>query len=55
MSATGPPDDRRVYQLKVTLLDTAPPVWRRFLVPAEVSLHRLHLMLQRVTNAPVTG
>ena len=48
MSATGPPDDRRVYQLKVTLLDTAPPVWRRFLVPAEVSLHRLHLMLQRV-------
>ena len=48
MSATGPTDDKKVYQLKVTLLDTSPPVWRRFLAPAEVSLDRLHLMLQQV-------
>ncbi len=48
MSAASPSDDKSVYQLKVTLLDIAPPVWRRFQVPAEVSLHRLHLVLQQV-------
>jgi len=37
-----------VYQLKVVLLETDPPVWRRFLVPSGVTLHRLHLILQDV-------
>lgn len=35
-----------IYQLRVTLLDTEPEVWRRFLVPSNVNLHRLHLILQ---------
>ncbi|MFH1140188.1 MAG: plasmid pRiA4b ORF-3 family protein [Chloroflexota bacterium] len=36
-----------VYQVKVTLKDVRPPVWRRFLVRI-VSLHELHLVLQTV-------
>ncbi len=35
-----------VYQLKVTLKGTQPPVWRRIQVHANVTLHRLHLILQ---------
>ena len=37
-----------VYQLKVVLLDTQPPVWRKFVVPSRITLHRLHLILQDV-------
>ncbi len=36
----------RIYQLKVTLLGLRPPVWRRILVPSNVSLPRLHDILQ---------
>jgi Plasmid pRiA4b ORF-3-like protein len=35
-----------IYQIKVTLLDTNPPIWRRLLVPADVTLSQLHDMLQ---------
>ena len=41
-------DGRQVYQIKVVLLETEPPIWRRFLVPSSVTLHRLHLILQDV-------
>ncbi len=34
------------YQLKVTLLDVQPPVWRRILVPGNISLDRLHSAVQ---------
>ena len=38
-----PPD---IYQLKVTLRDTRPPIWRRLLVPAGLTLEVLHDVLQ---------
>jgi hypothetical protein len=37
-----------VYQVKAVLLETDPPIWRRFLIPSHVTLHRLHLVLQAV-------
>jgi hypothetical protein len=35
-----------IYQLKITLLDTSPPIWRRLLVPADLTLAQLHDVLQ---------
>ena len=35
-----------IYQLKVTLRDTRPPIWRRLLVPAGLTLEVLHDVLQ---------
>ena len=35
-----------VYAIKVTLLDTSPPIWRRFLVPRDITLSNLHRTLQ---------
>jgi pRiA4b ORF-3-like protein len=35
-----------IAQLKVTLLDTDPSVWRRVLVPAAIRLDRLHEVIQ---------
>jgi len=43
-----------VYVVKVTLLGTRPPVWRRILLPREITLRNLHRTLQAVmgwTNA----
>ncbi|CAN5808007.1 plasmid pRiA4b ORF-3 family protein [soil metagenome] len=36
-----------IYQLKVTLADSEPEVWRRILVSGPVTLHELHDILQR--------
>jgi len=36
----------QVAQIKVTLLDTDPPVWRRLLVPATIRLDRLDRVIQ---------
>ena len=37
---------QEIYQLKVTLLHTRPPIWRRLLVPAGLTLEVLHDVLQ---------
>jgi hypothetical protein len=35
-----------VHQLKITLLGTAPPVWRRVQVPSSMTLGELHQVIQ---------
>ena len=35
-----------IYQIKVPLLGTKPPIWRRLLVPADLTLAQLHNALQ---------
>ncbi len=42
------PSKGDVYQLKVTLSEVAPSVWRRLQVPDTITLARLHRVLQRV-------
>jgi hypothetical protein len=41
---TGPAPD--IYQIKVTLFGSKPPIWRRLLVPASITLAKLHDVLQ---------
>ena len=38
----------QIYQIKVTLDDTHPPIWRRILVPGNTTLLKLHDVLQIV-------
>jgi Plasmid pRiA4b ORF-3-like protein len=46
MPAKTPPRD--IYQIKVTLIGIEPPIWRRFLVPRDITLNQLHTVLQVV-------
>lgn len=36
-----------IYQLKITLKRSKPPIWRRVLVRADMPLNRLHTVIQR--------
>ena len=40
--------NRLLYQLKVTLEDLQPPIWRRILVREDATLAQLHRILQIV-------
>lgn len=54
MSPTKGTADVPIYQIKVTLEDSKPPIWRRVLVRSDVDLETLHYILQVVmgwTNA----
>ena len=37
-----------IYQIKVTLRDSQPPIWRRIQVRSDITLAKLHRILQRV-------
>ena len=37
---------QQIYQIKVTLLGTDPPIWRRLRVPANLTLETLHNVVQ---------
>jgi hypothetical protein len=36
----------KIYQIKVTLKNIAPPVWRKILVESDTALYDLHKILQ---------
>lgn len=36
----------QIYQLKITLRDSKPPIWRRVLAPGSFSLYKLHQVIQ---------
>ena len=40
--------DDRLFQLKIQLHGSKPPIWRRFIVPSCITLHDLHLVIQSV-------
>jgi hypothetical protein len=42
----GKKDPPKLCELNVTLLEVQPPVWRRLLMSADASLHRLHRNIQ---------
>jgi len=44
--ATKNESESDIYQIKITLLGTKPPIWRRLLVPADLTLAQLHNVLQ---------
>src|SRR5262244_1380260 len=39
---------RAVYQIKVTLKGSKPPIWRRIQITSDITLVQLHRILQRV-------
>ncbi len=48
MARTQRATTRVVYQIKVTLKGSKPPIWRRMQITSETTLVQLHRILQRV-------
>jgi hypothetical protein len=46
MPTTKPSPATPIYQLKITLRDIRPPIWRRIQVPGDLTLGQLHRVLQ---------
>lgn len=46
MPAKSSKSSSSIYQLKITLRDSHPPIWRRVLVPGNFSLYKLHQVIQ---------
>lgn len=42
------PVPQSIYQIKITLNDSKPLIWRKVLIPDSISLHQLHTILQIV-------
>ena len=40
------PSKTRIYQIKITLNESKPPIWRRILVSDDISLEKLHYIIQ---------
>ena len=46
MPAAQQPGKQSIHQLKVTLRDSKPPIWRRVQVPGNITLDTLHEVIQ---------
>jgi len=46
MSPRKAPSDDTIYQLKITLKDAKPPIWRRVQVSSNITLAKLHKVIQ---------
>jgi hypothetical protein len=44
----GASPPKKIFQLKITLQDIEPPIWRRFQVDGKISLATLHKIIQTV-------
>lgn len=44
--ATRKASDAPIYQIKITLKDAKPPIWRRVQVPSNITLAKLHKIIQ---------
>ena len=40
--------DKRIIQFKISLNDSEPEIWRRFVVDDSITLHDLHKIIQIV-------
>lgn len=46
MPAKPPPPAGQIYQIKLTLLEVEPEIWRRLLLPASINIADLHFTIQ---------